>query len=79
MAKSEQKEKPAPAVCVCVCGRAPCVVKHKNGIMVTCTDTMHCSFRSLWAKSDEAAIENWNLIIDAERRRQKGRGRRGKK
>lgn len=66
MAQSKPKEeKVAEAPRVCVCGRQPLTVKHKGHHMLSCPVPTECAMRSRWAKTEQAAIKDWNVRIES--------------
>lgn len=55
---------------MCVCGKLPVTVKCKCGFMLACPGLKHCTVRSRWMQSEQAAIHDWNAnILEARRER----------
>lgn len=66
MADKETKPKEEKAVpAVCVCGAAPCLVNHRKRHMVCCPSTLSCAKRSRWWTNEQAAIKDWNTIVNS--------------
>lgn len=65
MAQSKPKEEKPEVPRVCVCGREPCTVKHKGRYMLSCPVPIECAVRSRWAKTEQAAIKDWNAKIES--------------
>lgn len=65
MEKTEKKEKPKPKRCVC--GSEAIIVKNRGKKMVSCPDPLNCraNLRSMWKSSQDAAIAEWNGIVDS--------------
>lgn len=65
MKKTEKKTKPTPKRCVC--GLEAVIVKNRGKKMVSCPDPMNCraNLRSMWKSTEEAAIVEWNGIVDS--------------
>ncbi len=62
----QNKQEKAEAV-RCICGRQPCTVKHKGRHMVTCPAQDKCAMRSRWKSSEQEAIKDWNVAVNAAR------------
>ena len=62
-AKKEQKPIPKR----CVCGSKAITVKVRGKKMVSCPDPMNCraNLRTTWKSAEEAAIVEWNGIVDS--------------
>lgn len=67
MQKKEKKEKPVP-IC-CICGKKGIPVKFRSKKMVSCQDPENCvgNFRTAWHSSEDAAIVEWNTLIQSYR------------
>lgn len=49
----------------CICGRRPCSVKHKGRYMITCPAQDKCAMRSRWKGSEQEAVKDWNVAVNA--------------
>ena len=65
MKKSEKKQKPIPKQCAC--GSEAVIVKNHGKKMISCPNPMNCraNLRSMWKGTEDAAIIEWNGIVDS--------------
>lgn len=62
MAKKEKAELETPKPCICG-GGMPVMVKHRYGLFYSCRNTMTCSTRGTWQKTEQQAVHSWNMAV----------------
>lgn len=76
MKKTEKQEKPKPKRCVC--GVEAITIEYKGKKMITCSNPERCAanLRTMWNSSADAAVTEWNGLIESfySERRNKKRG-----
>ena len=71
MAEIEKKKTEIIEPIRCVCGSEAVLVIHKGKKMYSCPNTMTCTMRSGFCKSESEAVNVWNAWIEAEKYRRK--------